>query len=127
MATSYDIVSRQASNGQRSNEQLADWVNKGLALTKMKIVDSADNQNITWDNHGLLCREYIPATDTYDGKQLKIINKGLFLTDDNWQTSKAGIGNFAFWNPVTEQMEESYGVIADTLVGNLILSERVGI
>ena len=127
MATSYDAVIRQARNGQKGNNRLNDWVNKGLALTKMKIIDSADNQNITWDSHGLLCKEYLPITDTYDDKQLKIINKGLFLTDDNWQTSKAGIGNFAFYNPETGEMEEAYGVIADTLVGNLVLSEKVGI
>lgn len=127
MATTYGSVSRQAEKGKKSNDKLNDWVTKGLALTKMKIIDNADNQNITWDSHGLLCKEYLPITDTYDDKQLKIINKGLFLTDDNWLTSKAGIGNFTFYNPETGQMEESYGVIADTLIGNLILSEKVGI
>lgn len=44
-----------------------------------------------------------------------------------WLTSKAGIGNFTFYYPESGQMEESYGVIADTLVGNLILGERVGV
>ena len=127
MATSYDAVVRQANKGKKGNQKLEDWVTKGLALTKMKIIDNADNQNITWDSHGLLCREYLPITDDYDEKQLKIINKGLYLTDDNWMTSKAGIGDFTFYNPETGKMEESYGVIADTLVGNLILSEKVGI
>lgn len=74
MATSYGSVTRQAEKGKKSNDKLNDWVNKGLALTKMKIIDSADNQNITWDSHGLLCKEYLPITDTYDDKQLKIIN-----------------------------------------------------
>ena len=127
MSTSYGTVTRQASKGNKGNEQLNDWVNKGLALTKMKIIDSADNQNITWDSHGLLCKEYLPITDSYDEKQLKLINRGLYLTDDNWLTSRAGIGNFAFYNPETEKFEEAYGVIADTLVGNLILSEKVGV
>lgn len=127
MASSYDAVTRQASQGKKSNEQLNDWVTKGLALTKMKIIDSADNQNITWDSHGLLCREYLPTTDDYSDKQLKIINRGLYLTDDNWLTSKAGIGDFTFYNPESGKMEEAYGVIADTLVGNLILSEKVGV
>lgn len=127
MATSYSSVSRQANKGKKSNDQLNAWVDRGLALTKMKIIDNADNQNITWDSHGILCTEYLPITDTYDDKQLKIINKGLYLTDDNWETSRAGIGNFAFYNPETGNMEEAYGVIADTLVGNLVLSEKVGI
>lgn len=127
IATSYGAVVRQAKKGEDSNNKLNNWVNDGLALTKMKIVDSADNQNITWDNHGLLCKEYLPITDSYDDKQLKIINRGLYLTDDNWRTSKAGIGDFVIWNPLTNQLEEGYGVIADTLVGNLILGKRVGI
>lgn len=127
LATSYGYVAKQASKGKKSNEQLNDWVNKGLALTKMKIIDSADNQNITWDSHGLLCKEYLPITDSYDEKQLKLINRGLYLTDDNWLTSRAGIGNFAFYNPETGKFEEAYGVIADTLVGNLVLSEKVGV
>lgn len=127
MATSYDYVARQAKQGDKGNSQLADWVNRGLDLTKLRIIDSADNQNISWDSHGLLCKEYLPILGTYDDKQLKLISRGLYLTDDNWKTSKAGIGDFTFWNPKTEQMEESYGVIADVIVGNIILSEEVGI
>lgn len=127
MATSYGSVVRQAKKGNDGNSKLDAWIDRGLALTKMKIVDSADNQNITWDNHGLLCKEYLPITDNYDDKQLKIINNGLYLTDDSWETSKAGIGNFVFYNPKINAMDEAYGVIADTLVGNLILGESVGI
>lgn len=127
MASSYDYVQRQANQGAKSKNQLENWINNGLSLTNMKIVGNADNQNITWDSHGLLCREYLPITDIYSNKQLKIINKGLYLTDDNWETSRAGIGNFNFYNPETGKYEEGYGVIADTIIGNLILSEKVGI
>ncbi|MCI5862479.1 MAG: anaerobic ribonucleoside-triphosphate reductase [Lachnospiraceae bacterium] len=127
MATTYDAVTRQASQGETSNKQLQDWTMNGLSLTKMKIVDNADNQNITWDSHGLLCREFDSISDNYNDKQLKIINKGLYLTDDNWLTSKAGIGEFSYYNPKANKIENSYGVIADTLVGNLILSEEVGV
>lgn len=127
MATSYGAVTRQAKKGSDGNNRLNDWVDRGIALTKMKIVDSADNQNITWDNHGLLCKEYLPISDSYDSKQLKIINRGLYLTDDNWKTSRAGIGDFTYYNPMTKQMEASYGVIADTIVGNIMLSKYVGV
>lgn len=123
----YPSVSQQASKGNEAKKQLDDWVERSLALTKMKIVDDADDQNITWDEHGILCKQYIPVSDTYDKKQLKIINRGVYLTDDNWETSKAGIGDFVYYDPVSGEMVEAYGVIADTLVGNLILSEEVGI
>ena len=127
MASSYGAVTRQAGKGNKTYSRVNNWVSDGLSMTHMKIVSSADNQNITWDSHGILCREYLPITDNYSDKQIKIINKGLYVTDDNWRTSKAGIGNFMFYNPRTGQEEEAYGVIADTLVGNLILSQEVGI
>ena len=127
MATSYDSVKRQAGDGKNSNDRLNTWVNDGLDLTNMKIVGEADNQNITWDANGLLAREYLPIIDEYDDRQLKLINRGLYVTDDGWETARAGIGNFLFWNPKTQQNEEAYGVIADTIVGNIVLSEEVGI
>lgn len=127
MATSYDAVSRQADKGKKANAQLEDWVNKSLALTNMKIVGNADNQNITWDHHGILCKEYLPLLDDYSEKQLKIINRGIYVTDDAWKTSKAGIGDFFFYNPKSGLEEKSYGVVADKLIGNLILSKEVGI
>lgn len=127
MASSYSYVAKQASNGNKGKSQLDNWASRGLDLTKMKIVDNADNQEVTWDSHGILCREYSPITDSYDDKQLKILHKGLFLTDDNWKTSKAGIGNFYYIDPETNEVKEAYGVIANTLIGNLILSEKVKI
>ena len=127
MASSYSYVAKQASNGNKGKSQLDNWASRGLDLTKMKIVDNADNQEVTWDSHGILCREYSPITDSYDDKQLKILHKGLFLTDDNWETSKAGIGNFYYIDPETNEVKEAYGVIANTLIGNLILSEKVKI
>lgn len=127
MTSSYGAVTRQANKGKKSNDTLTHWVDDGLALTNMKIVNRADNQNVTWDKNGILCREYLSNTDTYSDKQLKVINKGLYVTDNNWRTSKAGIGNFTFYNPKTGLEEEAYGVIAETLVGNLILSSEVGI
>lgn len=127
MATSYGAITRQASKGQKSDTKINNWIDNGLSLTTMKIVNTADDQNITWDEHGLLAREYDSILDDYDDKQLKIINRGLYVTDDGWQTAKAGIGNFTFYNPVTQQTEEGYGVIADKLVGNFILGQTLGI
>ena len=127
LASSYGSVQRQAKKGNEGKTQLDNWVSKGLALTNTKIVNNADDQNITFDTHGLYCREFSSILGDYDEKQLKIINRGLYLTDDNWRTSRAGIGEFSFYNPKTQKVENSYGVIADTLVGSLILAEEVGV
>lgn len=127
MASSYDTISRQAGKGKSSNDRLNHWVEDGLYLTNMNIIDNADSQNMLINDHGLLCREYVTELSQYDDKQVKLINKGLYFTNDNWETAKAGIGQFNFWNPATGQMSESYGVIADTIVGDVILGKEVGV
>lgn len=126
MATSYDSIKHQASQGDKSNKRINNWVEKGLSLTNSFISDS-DNQEVVLDSHGFIVKEYSPITESYSDKQLKIINKGLYVTDDNWETSRAGIGNFIYYNPNTGKTVEKYGVIADTLVGNMILGENVGV
>lgn len=131
MATSYNTVSRQARKGDKTSSMVDNFVNEGLALTTTKIIDTADNQEVSWDKHGLVCREYDNLADSYSDTQVKLINKGVYVTDNNWRTAKAGIGNFTFFNPAANngdgEYQEAYGVIADTLVGNLILGKSVGI
>ena len=80
---------------------------------------------IEWTEHGILCREYYPETDSYDDAQLKIINHGLYITDNNWETARASIGKFTLWNPVTQQDEEVYGVKADIVSTHLLLGDEV--
>ena len=127
MATSYDYVARQSKAGKSAREIVDGWVDRGLALTTQKIINDADNQSITMDSNGLLCKEYDSITDTFNDNQVKIINKGLYITNDNWKTAKAGIGAFTYTDPVSKKDISSYGVIADTIVGKIILSENVGI
>ena len=129
MSSAFGYVKRQAHRGEQSHEQLSDYMEKGLALTQMKIVSNPENQNVTMDHHGLLCREKSEYEDEYDERQLKIINKGLYLTDDGWRTAKSGIGQFIYYDPNDEEnhYKVKYGVIADVLIAPLILSEDVGV
>lgn len=127
MASSYGYVSHQASQGEKSKGIVDGWTRTGLDMTKLKIIDNADNQEITWDSHGLLCREYYPELDSYSDKQLKMINTGIYLTDNSWQSSKTAIGNFYYKDPETGDLVEAYGVNGETLIGTLILGEQLGI
>lgn len=127
MATSYNGVVRQSTINTNFKNKMNEMITKGLSMTNTKIVSNADNQDITWDEHGLLCREYDDILSDYTDSQLKIINHGIYITDDNWKTARAGIGNFIYYDPQDKTYKESYGVIADTLVSNLILTSEVGI
>lgn len=127
MATSYSGVVRQSTINTDFKNKMNEMIAKGLSMTNTKIVSNADNQDITWDEHGLLCREYDDVLSDYTDSQLKIINHGIYITDDNWKTARAGIGNFIYFDPKDKTYKESYGIIADTLVSNLILTSEVGI
>lgn len=127
MATSYDFVQRQASQGAKSNSVLNSWFNNGLDATNTKIVGGADNQTQTWDEHGMLFRQYNSTTDTYDDTQLKIINSTIAITDDNWETTKTAIGNFYYNDPVTKEIKNAYGINGEVIIGKLMIGEGLGI
>lgn len=120
IATSYTYIAQQMSKGKKNNELLSNWINNGLSLTNMKIVNSADNQNITLDAHGLLCKEYLPISDSYDEKQLKLINRGIYLTDDNWKTCKTAIGKV-----ILDDNTSMYGVNGEVIIGKLLIGENL--
>ena len=127
ISSSYGYVKRQAQQGSSGKSMLDNWAVNGMSVMETKVVSNPDNPNVTWDQHGILCREYNDELGEYDSHQLKIINKGLYVTNDNWETCKAGVGTFFMKNPRTGVLEKKYGVIADTLVGDIILGRNVGI
>lgn len=127
MATSYDSVKRQASQGADGNKVINGWFENGLNATNTKIIGGADNQTQTWDSHGLLFRKYDDITDSYDPCQFKIINSTASITKDNWETVSTAIGGIYYQDPVTGELKYNYGVNAEVLVGRLILGEELGI
>ncbi|MBO5828712.1 MAG: hypothetical protein J6R59_09705 [Paludibacteraceae bacterium] len=127
MATSYNTVQRQAEQGEKGNNIVNHWVEKGLDATNTRIIGGADNQTQSWDKHGMLFKKYDSITDTYEDTQLKIINSTLAITDDNWETVKTAVGAYYYYHPATGKLTKAYGVNAETLVGKLILGEQLGI
>lgn len=126
MTTSYSSVKRQAKQGSDTKVVVDSMVESGIDTSVVKIF-SGENQDIIYDDHGLLFRKYNPDTESYSEKQLKIINSTLSITTDNWKTSKVGLGEFDYYNPKTQQMEKGFGLIANQIVGGLLLTEEIGI
>ena len=126
IASSYGYVQRQANQGEKSNAVLNDWFDSGLSTTNTKIV-SANNQNQVWDKNGILCRQYDPITETYGDEQLKIVNSTIAITDDNWKSTKTAIGKYYYTDPVTKEISSTYGVNGETIVGKLLVGERLDI
>lgn len=127
MATSYSNTQHQAEKGLKTHITVNDWVRKGLNVTNNKIIQGASNQTQTWDEHGMLFRQFDYETDDYDDCQLKIINSTLAVTDDNWLTVKTAVGKYYYIDPTTNQVTYVFGTNAETIVGKLILGEQLGI
>lgn len=125
MATSYNSVQRQASQGSEGKKIIQQWTDNGLDATNTKIIGGAGNQSQTWDSHGMLFKEYEPVTDTYSNEQLKIINSTIAITDDNWETTKTAIGKYTYRDPITNELKVAYGVNGETIVGKFILGENL--
>ena len=128
ISSSYGEVSHQAETGNQSYKQMNDWVEKGLNVTNQRIISSAENQDQVWDEHGMLFRKYDEISDSYEDEQIKIINSTLAMTNDNWQTVRTAVGKYYFFDPADNyKLKVTYGVIAETIVGKMILGERLGI
>ena len=126
IAKSYSSTKRQAKQGSDSKGVLDGWVENGINATATKIINGSDQQ-VVYDEHGMLFRQYDEINNTYSPLQMKIINSVLAMTNDNWKTAKVGVGEFEYYNPKTQQTETGYGIIANQIVGSLLLSEEVGI
>lgn len=127
ISTSYGNVTRQMEQGEKTTSIVDGWVENGLNVTNTKIICQADNQTYTSDEHGMLFRKYDSVNNSYDDTQLKITNSTLAITNDNWETVKNAVGNYYYFDPITNKLKMDYGVIADTIIGKLILGEQLGI
>lgn len=106
-------------------DAMREAIESSQILTKNMALTST-NQEIIIDDTGMLGRRML-ANGEYDPKQVKLTNQSIVFTDDGWDTSKTGLGNFIFNNPFTGEVEEHYGVIADTLVGSVVMAEDVAV
>lgn len=118
LSTTVDYITTQAEEGQVAYKQFETWKNEGLD-SGLKAVKNAKNVDIVIDEHGILARRTIPETGEYSPYQLKIINRNLVMTNDDWQTASMAIGLGEY------EGELRYGVWADVLVGNLIAGEKL--
>lgn len=127
MSSSYSYTQRQAEKGNETNKTISSWVNDGLTATTMKIVNNADNQTVTYDEHGILIRQYNPVTENYDPCQTKFIHSTMSITNDNWKSTKTAVGRFYYIDPVNGELTEAYGINAETVIGKLILGSNLGL
>ena len=73
------------------------------------------------DETGILGRKYDDDSRTsFLPEQIRIINNTILFTQDNWETAALALGKIQYGDG-----QEAYGLVADVLVGNLMLSSQM--
>ena len=125
MSTTYDYTARQADKGSDAATTVKFFKDTGINFTQVKAITSKGNTNIVYDDDGILLKR----VDVFDEspEQARIYNNGIYITRDAWETVSTGLGHFSYVDPETGEMVETYGIIADTVIGKLILGENLKI
>jgi hypothetical protein len=121
-------VAVAASEWQRAvdkSNKLEEAIENGLQDAALQI-GKASGQAIEWGQNGFYCRKFRDgSTDQYEDEQIAIINNKIVFTNDNWQTSKAALGEFKVDINGDGQDESMYGLIADAVVSGFIKGSTI--
>lgn len=110
IASSYQYISKQAEQSEKTNNKLANIEKDGLNSALINIKNS-DNQEFVIDRHGILCREYDDVSDKYSNEQLKIVNNQIVMTDDDWKTASLAVGKhqYTYYDEESDSFKNNIG------------------
>lgn len=94
-------------------------IQNGLLDATQKICSIDGTQHSFIDKYGLHLQKKNPDTGEIDPKQAWLVNNSLMFTDDNWKTSKAGLGEF------TIDGQSFYGLIAEAVIAGYIEGSKI--
>lgn len=90
-------------------------VQNGLLDANTSIKSTSPTQAVEMDQYGLHLRKYKEdSTTEYEPEQAWFVNNQLLFTDNDWKSTKTGIGKF------TVDGETFYGVIAEAMIAGYI-------
>lgn len=133
MAGSYDYIQHQAEQGNDAQKTIDRWLREGLNSALVQIQNN-DNEEITIDKNGLLCRSFNDITSDYSSEQLKLTHNILAYTDDNWRTVKQAVGKHDYvsydssqdrWGKLNGYGMSSEFVSAGQIMGSTIVGGKV--
>ena len=113
-------VSQPVTNG--TIDAISTYANTNLNLTKQTIV-ATDENDFTIGSYGIMGKKKSTAENNVDGfdpEQLWITNNKICFTADGWETTESVFGKIT-----NEDGSTTYGLIADTLIGNLIMGKNL--
>ena len=110
------ITAKKADTSEISDMQK--FINSTLDLSKNAIL-SANGQTVEITDSGYHGRRLLPD-GSLDKKEVAIINNTIAFTIDNWRTCSLAVGELTLANG-----NSVYGIIADVLIGKLLMGENL--
>ena len=128
MATNYSSVQRQADKGNKARNTIDQWITDGLNSALVQI-HSNNNEEVTMNEGGILCRSFDDITGSYLPEQLKITHNIMAYTDDDWQTVRQAIGkhNHILYDKSTNNFinKIGYGMNADFVTAGVVSGSQI--
>lgn len=126
MATSYDSVKRQSTQGNQANGTINQWLESGLNSALVRI-QSNDSEDITLTKNGLLCRSYDDITETYSPEQFRLTHNIMAYTTDNWKTVATALGKhgYVYWDGTKFVNAEDYGLSTKFVTAGYINGSQI--
>lgn len=110
-----------SNNKLTINELLVNPLDRTLRAAQ----DNMYNQNFIVDKTGILGRKHKENEALFEDEQMRVINNVILFTDDGWKTAKTALGKISYTDDGTEKT--AYGLLAEVIVGKLIMGERLSI
>ena len=126
MATTYQYVSKQASQGSSAQNTLKDFESDGLNSALINIKNNPRGDT-TFDNNGILSRSYDDIANDYSSEQLRITHNILAFTDDNWKSVTLGLGKHNYFKYVDGELikDTGYGLSSKFVQAGYIAGSQI--
>lgn len=121
---------RMLTEYSRDKHTIDSMIRNPLDNTMRAAFANSTNQEFVVDSTGVLGRKIRDRSSSpddhndpmYEDEQLRMINNVLLFTNDGWKTTKAAVGKIA-----NQDGSYSYGIIAEVLVGDLMVGKDLRI
>jgi hypothetical protein len=127
MASSYSYISKQAEQGKKAQDSINGVINDGLNSALINIKNN-ENEEITYDKYGILCKTWDDIAGDYNPEQLRITHNLLVYSDDAFKSCKTALGKHDYYyydNNKVLQKETGYGLDASYVSAGYVWGSQV--
>lgn len=111
----------------KEKEKISSLIKEPLDTTLRASFANMVNQEFSVDQNGVLGRKRLSmGSDTFEKEQVRLINNLLIFTDDEWKTAKTALGK-VYYKDDDGNLTTAYGLVAETIIGSLIMGEKLKI